>query len=263
MTTSRRPPVTVMTYNIKVDVPHEEISSWARRRDAVNAVVEFYDPDVFCAQEALPHQITDLARMTQYASVAYGRDDGRGEGEHAAIFYRADRFDVLKRGSFWLSETPDEPSYGWQSRHRRMATWAELADSAADTRFLVVCTHLDHEFQEARTNGGAVLLARIARIADGLPVILAGDFNENPDGPAVQAVLREFRDSRAVSDRPAVGPDGTFNGFEITNVAPADRIDYIFVKGDTSVIRQGNLVTVTPDGTLPSDHFPAFAQIAL
>ncbi len=259
----KRSPFTILTYNIKVDVPHEEISSWARRRDAVNAVVEFYDPDIFCAQEALPHQMGDLARMAQYGVIAFGRDDGDKDGEHAAIFYRADRYEVRRTGAFWLSPTPDEPSYGWGSRHRRMATWAALHDRKANRSLTVVCTHLDHEFQEARTGGGAVLLKRIAAIAGDEPVILAGDFNENPDGAAVQSVLREFRDSRAVSRLPAIGPDGTYNGFEVTNVAPADRIDYIFVKGDAAVIRQANLVTITPDGRLPSDHFPAFAEIAL
>jgi len=254
---------TIMTYNIKVDVPEDKVSNWAQRRDSVNAVVGFYNPDIFCAQEALPHQMADLARMNHYGVAAFGRDDGRGEGEHAAILYRADRYEVQDSGSFWLSPTPEKPSYGWGSRHRRMATWAVLLDRPADKRLAVVCTHLDHEFVEARTNGAAVLLERIPAVARDIPAILVGDFNENPDGPGVQAVLREFRDSRAVSELPAIGPDGTFNGFDVKNVAPADRIDYIFVQGAVDVIRQANLVTITPDGRLPSDHFPAFAEIAI
>lgn len=253
---------TIMTYNIKVDVPEDEISNWAQRRDSLNAVVEFYNPDIFCAQEALPHQMTDLARMSRYGVAAFGRDDGRQEGEHAAILYRADRYEVQSSGSFWLSQTPGEPSYGWGSRHRRMATWAVLLDRPSGKQLTVVCTHLDHEFVDARINGAAVLLSQIPAIAGDGPVILVGDFNENPDGPGVQAVLREFQDSRIVSELPAIGPDGTFNGFDVTNVAPDDRIDYIFVQGDATVIRQANLVTITPDGRLPSDHFPVFAEIA-
>lgn len=262
-TGSGRSSFTVLTYNVKVDVPQDEVSAWARRRDAVNAVVEFYDPDILCVQEPLYHQMTDLARMTQYGVAGFGRDDGDKDGEHAAIFYRASRYDVLRSGAFWLSPTPDQPSYGWGANHRRMSAWAAFSDRSSGKRLTVVCTHLDHEFPEARVNGGGVMLKRIAEIAGDEPVILTGDFNETPEGPAIQAVLREFRDSRAVSEHPAIGPDGTYNGFEVTNVAPPDRIDYIFVKGDAIVIRQANLVTITPDGRLPSDHFPAFAEIAI
>lgn len=260
---AERSAFSVMTYNIRVDTSYDKNDSWSYRRDALNAIVGFYDPDLFCAQEALPHQLADLKRMTQYTPVAYGRDDGESSGEHAAIFCRTGRFEVLRSGSFWLSPTPDVPSFGWESRHRRMATWANLHDLQSGKRFVIVCTHLDHEFVDARVNGAGVLIERLAAIADGKPVILVGDFNENPDGPGVQAVLREFQDSRAVCELPAIGPNGTFNGFDVTNVSPADRIDYIFVKGDIRVIRQANLVTITPEGKLPSDHFPAYAEIAL
>ena len=50
-----------------------------------------------------------------YDYIGVGRDDGKEKGEHSAIFYRTDKFDVIEKGDFWLSETPDVPSKGWDA----------------------------------------------------------------------------------------------------------------------------------------------------
>jgi len=244
-------------------VTRDAAETWALRRDDVINVIDFYNPDILCVQEALRNQMADIARLSQYDYTGFGRDDGHSDGEYAGIFYRSDRYTLQDSNRFWLSPTPDEPSFGWRSRHRRMASWAKLTDNVSGKPFLVLCTHLDHEYEEARVNGAAVLLERIAALSDGSPVILTGDFNETPEGPSIQRILAEFRDSRTVSTLPAIGPDGTFNDFDVKNVAPDDRIDYIFVKGDVTVKKQANIVTITPDGRLPSDHFPAMAELVI
>jgi len=258
---------TILTYNVKYDAVRDEKSAWAARRDDVNAIINFYSPDIFCVQEPLAHQVADMARLPAYSHVAYGRDDGGSEGEHVAIFYKTNRYTVTDQGVFWLSPTPDIPSYGWNARHRRMAVWATLTDQHTNRTgapaLTVVSAHLDHEYEEARVEGSKVLLDRISQLSGAGPVILAGDFNETPDAPAVQTVLTQFQDSRAISEKTPIGPNGTYNGFDITNVNPAARIDYIFVKGGIKVIRQANILTLTPDGRLPSDHFPALAELVI
>ena len=255
--------ITVMTYNIRLDVSRDGGNSWAYRRDDVNAVIGNADPDVFCVQEALPHQLQDLQRLNGYDCVAFGRDDGAGAGEHAGIFFRAGRFNLGERGRFWLSPTPDLPSAGWGAHYRRMATWVNLGDRQTGKPLTLLCTHLDHKSEEARVNGAAVLIERLGRIAGGRPVILAGDFNETPERPAIQLLLRHLQDCRAVSQSPAVGPDGTFNDFTFQNIVPPVRIDYIFITPDVTVLRQSHIVTITPDGRLPSDHFPVLAQVQI
>jgi endonuclease/exonuclease/phosphatase family metal-dependent hydrolase len=254
---------TIMTYNIRVDVTRDSAETWALRREDVIGVIDFYDADILCVQEALHNQMMDIARLSQYAYTGCGRDDGDTDGEYAGIFYRSNRYTLNESGKFWLSPTPEKPSFGWGSRHRRMASWAKLTDKLSGKALLVLCTHLDHEFEEARTNGATVLLEQIAALDNGSAVVLTGDFNETPDSSGIQKVLTEFRDSRAVSVRPAIGPDGTYNDFDPKNVAPESRIDYIFVKGGVAVEKQANIVTITPDGRLPSDHFPAFAELVI
>ena len=63
-----------------------------------------------------------------------GRDDGKEAGEMTALYYRADRFERLDDGHFWLSEQPDQPgSKSWDTALTRMATWVKLAIAGIPT----------------------------------------------------------------------------------------------------------------------------------
>jgi endonuclease/exonuclease/phosphatase family metal-dependent hydrolase len=251
----------VLTYNVKYDDSRDLKKAWSTRRDDVNAIIDFYNPDIFCVQEPMANQVDDMGQLAAYAFAAYGRDDGDRDGEHVGIYYRRSRYSLQGSGLFWLSETPDVPSFGWEARHRRMAVWAKLTDHLTGKPLTVVSVHLDHEFEGARDNGSGVLLERIPGIAQGGPVVLTGDFNEGPEGPGVKNVLTAYQDTRAIATHTPIGPNGTYNDFVVTNVAPPGRIDYIFIQGGLSALRHAHLVTITPDGRLPSDHFPVLAEL--
>ena len=61
---------------------------------------------------------------------------GKEAGEHSAIFYRKDRFTLIKNGDFWLSETPDQPSKGWDATCcNRICSWVQLTDNATGKNF--------------------------------------------------------------------------------------------------------------------------------
>ena len=102
-------------------------------------------------QEALKGQIDDLqALLPDYAWLGVGREDGMEQGEFAPIFYRRDRLDTLRWGTFWLSETPDIPgSRSWDAALERIATWTVLRDRQTSEEFLAVNTHFDHRGAEA------------------------------------------------------------------------------------------------------------------
>lgn len=70
-------------------------------------------------------------------------------------------------------------------------------------------------------------------------------------------------DSTTVSRLPHHGPTGTFTGFELSNLGDlGGPIDFIFIKGRIRVLRHGTL-SDTFDGSLPSDHFPVLAELAI
>ena len=116
----------VGTYNLRNnrndDAKHG--NGWDVRRDVVAKLLLFHDFDIFGTQECYNDQLEDLKqRMPGYDYIGVARDDGKKEGEYSAIFYRTDKFEVVKSGNFWLSENPEKPGLGWDAVCVRICTW--------------------------------------------------------------------------------------------------------------------------------------------
>ncbi len=255
------PPLTVATWNLRLDLAADGASAWPQRREAAKALVRWHRFDLMATQEGLPHQIDDLAAMPGWAFVGVGRDDGRRGGEHAALFYRTARLELLTHGDFWLSETPEKPSRGWDGRCcNRLATWARFADRESGRRFTAMSVHFDHEGVLARRESARLVLARASALAEGGPLLLLGDFNAEPGSEPIAILSAALRDARAVSETPPYGPPGTFNDFKPWQPA-RERIDWQFVSHHVRVLRYG-VLTDTLDGRAPSDHFPVVTELA-
>ncbi len=251
----------VATYNLRLDTPADGPNAWPHRRDAVKALIGYHGFDLVATQEGLPGQIDDLAAMAGFRWVGVGRDDGVRGGEHAAIFYRHARLRLLAHGDFWLSETPDRPSKGWDGRCcNRLATWARFADRASGRRFVAVSVHFDHEGEVARRESARLVLRRAAALAGSAPLLVLGDFNAGPGSEPVALMTAALRDARAISATPPYGPEGTFNGFHPERPA-TERIDHVFVSRHWRVLRWG-VLTDSIDGRAPSDHYPLAVRLA-
>jgi len=255
-------PINVATYNLRYNNTGDGPNAWPNRRDTVKALVRYHEFDILGTQEGLADQIADLGQMEEFDHVGVGRDDGKDAGEHSAIFYRKSRFTLLGKGDFWLSETPDRPSLGWDARCcKRIASWARLRDRSSARTFYVFSVHFDHEGEVARRNSADLMLRKIAEITHGEPVICVGDFNSTPDTVQIQKMSATLRDASRVSKAPPYGPTATYNGFHIDK-APTDRIDYIFVDQRFDVLKYA-VLTDSVEGRYPSDHDPVVARVVL
>ena len=119
----------VASFNIRLNSrgDYKNDNGWAQRRDVLCDMINFEAFEVFGVQEAKPEQLRYMvSRMPDYEYIGVGRDDGKTKGEHSAIFYRKGDFKLLEQGTFWLSETPDEVSYGWGAKHHRICTWGKV-----------------------------------------------------------------------------------------------------------------------------------------
>lgn len=259
-------PWRLATYNLRLNVASDGINAWPQRRAQVLALIRYHGWDVFGTQEGLPDQIADLEQLAGFERVGVGRNDGAARGEHAALFIRRERFEVLRSGTFWLSETPEKPSKGWDARCcNRIATWVALRDRRAPPAgpFYVFNTHFDHEGLVARRESAKLLLARRASIAGDAPTLVIGDFNSGPGSEPVQILLSELLDARVTSRTPPYGPEGTFNGFHIDAPLPAEeRIDHIFHTRGIETLSWGTL-TDSRQGRYPSDHLPVEVLLRL
>ena len=135
----------VISYNIRMGSANDGTNSWQYRYPASAMMIDDQKPDIFGLQEALPDQFKYMDEiLVDYKGVGVPRDDGKKNGEIMAIFWNKKTISMLKWGTFWLSETPDEPSLGWDAACKRTATWALMKDKKTGRKFFYVNTHLDH-----------------------------------------------------------------------------------------------------------------------
>jgi len=120
------PALKVLTWNIRVGRDQGlNKNAWPRRKHLFRQVLQAEKPAIFCAQEALQGQLAYLQEaLPHHGRVGVGRDDGKAEGEHCAIFYDRRRLKLVQSGSFWLSETPEQPSSTWNRRGARWKIWS-------------------------------------------------------------------------------------------------------------------------------------------
>jgi endonuclease/exonuclease/phosphatase family metal-dependent hydrolase len=252
-------PQTVITYNIRFDNPADGDDAWPKRRDFLAAQIRFHAPDVFGVQEALYRQLEYLdTTLKSYTWVGGARDDGKQAGEYSALFYQKDRFKALSSGTFWLSETPEKPSKGWDAALNRVCTYALLQDKKTKQKTWVFNTHFDHMGQEARRRSAELIVQKSKELnTDGYPVIVMGDLNANPDEAPIEVMKKAFTDAQEASAEPPFGPTGTFNGFNFHDPVTR-RIDYVFVKG--LKVRQYAVLSDSKDCHYPSDHLPVLVR---
>ena len=146
-------PLYVGTYNIRYNNPDDttEGNGWERRYPHLCDFINFEEPAIFGTQEVLADQLRDLRKgLDGYGYLGVGRDDGKEAGEYAAIFYKTNRLEVLESGNFWLSETPEKPSLGWDAACVRICTCGKFMDRTTGKVFFFFNTHMDHEGIVAR-----------------------------------------------------------------------------------------------------------------
>ncbi len=254
----------VISYNIRYDNPNDKPNHWNNRKDFLIAQLNFYAPDIFGAQEGLIHQLKAIDEgLKNYNYFGVGRDHGDDRGEFTAIFYNTKKFNLLKESTFWLSQTPDVPSKGWDAALPRICTYGLFENKEDGSRFLVFNTHFDHVGVQAREESSKLILKKIKELnPSNLPVVLTGDFNLESDSPGVQVILGEMEDAHIAAGKNAFGPSGTFNGFDF-NKPVEGRIDYIFISPNSIEVIKSAILSDSKDLRYPSDHFPVFARLRL
>ncbi len=252
----------VMTWNIRYNNPDDGENAWPLRKNQVTDLILFHAPDVIGMQEALLGQVNDIAsRLPGYDWVGVGRDNGINAGEYSPIFYDSRRFQLKEQGWFWLSETPEIPSKGWDAALPRICTYIKLEEYDGRRNFWVFNTHFDHVGDEARKEAAKLIFDKIKELNDDkLPVILTGDFNLTPDTDPMKWLMRKMHDTRDMSEAEPYGPVGTFNGFDF-NSPLQNRIDYIFVNRKVTAVRKYGVLTDSYDQKYPSDHLPVYVEL--
>ncbi|ASO08158.1 endonuclease/exonuclease/phosphatase family protein [Arenibacter algicola] len=251
----------LISFNIRYDNTSDTINNWNKRKASLASLIQHYDADIVGIQEGLHHQVDYLNNtLNGFSYVGVGRDDGQQKGEYSAIFYNSDKFKVLKTNTFWLSETPEKVSVGWDASMERICTYALFENVTSKKQFYVFNTHFDHRGMQARVNSAELIYKKIKEInTSDLPVILMGDLNLTPDTEPIQFLKKHLTDAMGISKKPFYGPIGTFNGFDQDRIME-NRIDYIFVN-NIEVLSYTHIDDRMANNMHISDHLPVLITL--
>lgn len=255
--------ITIGSFNIRYDNPGDSGNLWKDRAPVVSNLIRFHGFDILGIQEGLINQLNDInTALPEYGRYGKGRDDGKEGGEHSAIFYKKDRFKLLKSGDFWLSESPDQPGKGWDATCcNRICSWVYLEDLSTQKKFYAFNVHYDHQGVIARRESSKLVLKKITEIAGNHPVLLTGDFNGNRESEWYQRLAN----SKILTDvytkvKFPYANNSSANGFRVPRGNAV--IDHIFMTQQFNACRWG-ILTDTYFGKFPSDHFPVLAEVEL
>lgn len=278
----------VASYNLRQlnDGDTKAGNGWSRRCPVLGELIRYHEFDIFGTQEGFKSQLEDLkGELPEYDYIGVGREDGKQEGEHSAIFYRKDMFTLLDHGDFWISETPDKPGLGWDAVCPRICSWGKFRHNESGREFVMFNLHMDHVGKKARVEGAKLVRRRIDNFGKDCPAFVTGDFNVDQTSPSYRTITAggDLLDSYEVAQlRYAL--NGTFNNYETDNYTDS-RIDHVFVSPDVKVLKYGVLTDTyrTPENSehvdatdapqeievsryvarTPSDHFPVVVKVSL
>ena len=233
----------VMTYNIHVGIGMDKKLDLRR----ISQVILSDRPDLVALQEVDRgvkrtsgiDEIVELARLTRMDYAFAPNLDYQGGKYGVAIL---SRYPIL---------AIDHRRYAnKREAERRGLLRVEVMVKGQRVNF--VNTHLDYQFADARLFETEQLLKALASV-DG-PLIVAGDFNDEPTGRSYQLMLSNFTDGwNDVLER------GGGNGLTYPSDKPVKRIDYIFIRKNNGV----SAIKAVVRSTLASDHLPLVVDLEL
>ena len=201
-----------------------------------------------------------VAGLTNYSYVGVGRDDGKTKGEYSAIFFKKVELRLLEESTFWLSDTPEKVSVGWDAALPRICTFALFEHQETKHQYWHFNTHFDHMGLKAREESAKLIASKIESLVGSKEaMIFSGDFNAEPNNEPILVLKSNYQDPEDTIG--IKGPTGTFNGFDLD--ANLDRrIDYIFYKS-VKPLEYQHLDTKRSNKRWISDHLPIYFKFKL
>lgn len=228
------------------------------RGEIVPQVVADYMPDSIGFQECEgTWYLTLKTYLPDYQIVGVGRDAGlKYIGESTAIMFRKDKYKLVDWGNFWLSETPNVPSFGWDAKYKRTCTWVVLENRETGEQYAHINTHLDNAGKTAKEKGIEMILDKAASFD--MPVVLTGDFNFYPTSSYYKILS-----GSALSDvsELAADADSGCTMHDYTGRTEGSPFDYIFVNEKVSDVKTYKIIRDTYDGKYVSDHYPVCSDM--
>ncbi len=248
----------IVSFNIRCcDDPNGY--SIPERAPRLAAVLKPLAPDLIAFQEFRPAWQEHIERdfLGEYEMFNKYRNESEDK-ESGPILWKKDAFACLDKGYFWLSDTPEVESRGWDELYNcyRICVWAILEHKATGERFCFMNTHFG--FGDNGQIASCKLIKQYADQISDLPTFVCGDFNMNPKTKGYAEMTRHFTDVNAVCRNDL---RDTYHGYD-PSVLRDEHIDYCFINGKVKPLDQV-VLDQTIEGKYPSDHFGIQIQLEI
>jgi endonuclease/exonuclease/phosphatase family metal-dependent hydrolase len=256
-----------MSFNVRTDTDEgNDANNWSNRKAACVELIKDHKPTIIGVQEAqytsqwlyLKEQLAD-----DYKGFGVSRTTGKesGSGECMGIMYDKNVVEKLDGGTFWLSETPNEPSKGWDSAYTRSSTWGHFKHKPTGKTFFYINTHLDNEGNTARIEGMKLIAKRFEPYKDKCPIFLTGDMNVDLSDKAMQAIRDFMWNTRLYAPTELTDFKGTYNGFSTKTSNTI--IDHIYCSKGMKVVEYHTITEKYGSAKFVSDHYPIYSIIKM
>lgn len=242
--------ISVISFNIRCcDDP--DGNSIEERAPRLNAVTSLYDADVIGFQEYRPAWEPYINTYYSQKYDMFNKYRSKEiDVESSPILWRKDKFECIKTGYFWLSDTPEIESRGWDERYNcfRMCVYVILKDKETGKQFTFMNTHFG--FGDKGQVDSVNLIYEYSKKISSYPTFIIGDFNMTPVSKGYAAMTEKFIDVNAVTVKDL---RTTYHGYhpEKNN---NEHIDYCFIDENIAPISL-KMIDDLVDGKYPSDHY--------
>ena len=157
---------------------------------------------------------------------------------------------LFKTGYFWLSDTPEVESKGWDEKYNcfRMCVYVILKDKNTEKLFTVMNTHFG--FGDNCQTKSADLIYNYSQKVSDHPTFVIGDFNMTPDSVGYKHMTKSLTDVNAVTVKDL---RTTFHGYNPQKIND-QHIDFCFINDKFTPLDQ-KIIDETVDNMFPSDHY--------
>lgn len=245
----------IISFNIRcTDDPDGH--SIKERAPRLAEVTSKYDADILGLQEYRPAWEEHIEKIYGEEYYIFSKYRSDTELEASPILWKKNKFDCLKTGYFWLSDTPTIESKGWDDKFDcfRMCVYAILKEKVSGKTFTFMNTHLG--FGDKWQVKSADLISEYRNKISNYPTCIVGDFNMTPDMPGYATMIKHFKDVNAVTANDWRTTYHEYNPALIND----QHIDYCFVDKHITAISQVR-IDDTVNGKYPSDHFGLYIKL--
>lgn len=245
----------VISFNIR-NADDENGHSIAERAPRLSTVTSSYDADVIGFQEYVPKWDSFIEKYYFDKYDMFLKYRAETDFEACPIFWKKDRFECVKTGYFWLSDTPEIESRGWDELYNcyRICVFVILKEKSSGKAFTFINTHFG--FGDKGQVDSAKLIYEYSKKISNYPTFIVGDFNMTPTSAGYKEMVKYFSDVNALTANDLTTTYHDYKPDEITDA----HIDFCFIDEKIKPISQ-KLMCETFDGKFPSDHYGVFVEL--